>query len=223
MGRSWLGANVSAAMGTVLGAEGNLAEAERELATAENLYRDDVPTIHHVWLLVLITRVRIRRGRLDRAAEALSSAREALIELPDAGVLPALVGEVERELALAGDRASTGAVLEAPSEAELAVLRLLVTDLSTREIAEHLFLSANTVRSHPGSFTGSSAPTHVRGDRASERDGPAGRNVIAWVIRPRTRDARDADHATRSDVSRRPALIQRSAPFSLGPAAELTR
>ena len=45
-------------------------------------------------------------------------------------------------------RASTGAVLEAPSEAELAVLRLLATDLSTREIGEQLFLSANTVRSH---------------------------------------------------------------------------
>jgi LuxR family maltose regulon positive regulatory protein len=31
---------------------------------------------------------------------------------------------------------------------ELAVLRLLTTDLFTREIAERLFLSQNTIRSH---------------------------------------------------------------------------
>ena len=148
MSRSWLGASASAAMGIVLGAEGKLAEAERELATAEHFFRDDVPTMHHAWLLVQIAQVRTRRGRLDRAAEALSLVRDALVELPDAGALPGLVVEVERELALAGERASTGAVLEAPSQAELAVLRLLATDLSTREIGEHLFLSANTVRSH---------------------------------------------------------------------------
>ena len=146
--RSWLGANVSAAMGVVLAAEGELAEAERELATAEHFFRDDVPTIHHAWLLVLIARVRARRGRLDQAYEALRLARETLVELSDAGVLPGLVAEVEDELARASERASAGAVLEAPSEAELAVLRLLATDLSTREIGEQLFLSANTVRSH---------------------------------------------------------------------------
>ena len=146
--RSWLGANVTAAMGAVLEAEGEPAEAERELATAEHFFRDDVPTVHHTWLLVLLARVRAHRGRLERAVEALRFAREALVEIPDGGVLPGLVAEVERELELAGARAGTGAVLEAPSEAELAVLRLMATDLSTREIGEHLFLSPNTVRSH---------------------------------------------------------------------------
>ena len=146
--RSWLGANVAAAMGVVLAAEGELREAAHEFATAERFFRDDVPTIHHAWLLVQIARLHARRGRLDQAGEALRPAREALVEIPDPGVLPELVAEVERELALASDRASTGAVLEAPSEAELAVLRLMATDLSAREIGEHLFLSPNTVRSH---------------------------------------------------------------------------
>ena len=146
--RSWLGAHVSAAMGVVLAAEGDLAEAERELATAAHFFHDEVPTTHEAWLLALIASVRARRGRLDHAEEALRAAREALAELPDAGVVPGLVAEAEHELAVASDRASTGAVLEAPSEAELAVLRLLATDLSTREIAEELFVSANTVHSH---------------------------------------------------------------------------
>ena len=148
MSRSWLGANVSAAMGVVLEAEGQLAEAEHELATAEHFFRDSEPTLHHAWLLVRIARVRARRGRLDHAAEALRLAREALVELPDAGVLPGLAKDVERELAQANERAGTGAVLETPSEAELAVLRLLATDLSSREIGEQLFLSPNTVHSH---------------------------------------------------------------------------
>ena len=43
---------------------------------------------------------------------------------------------------------SGGEMLEPPSEAEFEVLRLLVTDLSNREIGERLFVSPNTIRSH---------------------------------------------------------------------------
>ena len=127
--RSWIGANVSAAMGVVLSAEGDVETAERELATAEHFFRDDVPTIHHTWLLVLLARVRTRRARLDRATETLRIAREALTELPDAGVLPGLADEVERELAAATERAEADDdVVEAPSGAELAVLKLIAEE-----------------------------------------------------------------------------------------------
>ena len=146
--RSWLGANAGMAMGTVLEREGRLAEAEREFTSAEHFLRDDVPTVHYAWLLLLMARVRVARGRLGRAAEAMSLAAEALAELSDAGVIGGLMTQVERELGLAEARACTGAVLEAPSEAELAVLGPLVANLSTREIGQRLFLSDNTVRSH---------------------------------------------------------------------------
>ncbi len=146
--RSWLGANVSAARGCILAAEGSLAEAEHELATAEHFFRDEVATLHQAWLLVLIARVRVGRGRLDDAETTLRSARQALDDLTDGGRVLELADEVERELETAKARALGGEMLEAPSEAELAVLRLLATDMSTREIGEHLFLSANTVRSH---------------------------------------------------------------------------
>ncbi len=39
-------------------------------------------------------------------------------------------------------------MLERPSEAEQAVLRLLATNLSARQIGGQLYLSPNTVRSH---------------------------------------------------------------------------
>ena len=146
--RSWLGANASAALGAVLAAEGDLVEAERELATAEHLFRDEVPTLHHTWVLVSLARVQIRRGRLNEAEATLRIAREALDDLTDSGTVSALADEVEREVKSASDRASSGEVLEPPSAAELDVLLLLVTDLSTREIGERLFLSPNTIRSH---------------------------------------------------------------------------
>ena len=146
--RSWLGANASAALGSVLAAEGRLAEAEHELASAERFFRDEVATLHHTWLLVLLARVRLRRGRLPEAEATLRSAREELGELIDSGPVPALAHEVQRELEAASGHASTGELIDPPSAAELAVLRLLASDLSTREIGERLFLSPNTVRSH---------------------------------------------------------------------------
>ncbi|MGZ4331279.1 MAG: LuxR C-terminal-related transcriptional regulator [Solirubrobacteraceae bacterium] len=146
--RSWLGANASAALGSVLAAEGSLVEAEQHLASAERFFRDEVATLHHTWLLVLLARVRLRRGRLGEAESTLRSAREALGELVDSGLVPPLAGEVQRELEAATGRAAGGEVLDAPTGAELAVLRLLATDLSMREIGERLFLSPNTIRSH---------------------------------------------------------------------------
>jgi LuxR family transcriptional regulator, maltose regulon positive regulatory protein len=148
LSRSWLGANAAAALGVVLIAEGRYLEAERELAYAERVFRDEVATLQHTWLLVLLARVRCRRGRLDEAESAARSAREALDELAEAGWVASLVVEVEREIEQARGRARSGEILEVPTEAELAVLRLLATDLSAREIGGQLFLSPNTVRSH---------------------------------------------------------------------------
>jgi LuxR family transcriptional regulator, maltose regulon positive regulatory protein len=146
--RSWLGANAAAALGAVLARERKLAEAERELAYAEHYFRDEVATVHHAWLLVLLAGVRERRGHLDEAEATLRAAREALEELVDTGRLPSLADDVGRRLETAKVRAGSGALLEPPSKAELAVLGLLTTDLSTRQIAERLFLSPNTIQTH---------------------------------------------------------------------------
>jgi LuxR family maltose regulon positive regulatory protein len=146
--RSWLGANAATAVGAVLAGEGDLAGAEREFSYAERFFRDEVATVHHARLLVRLGDVRCRRGRLDEAAAALRQAREALAELGDSGTVPLVAAEVETDLEHARRQAGDGEILEAPSQAELAVLRLLATDLSVRQIAGKLFVSANTVRSH---------------------------------------------------------------------------
>jgi LuxR family maltose regulon positive regulatory protein len=129
-------------------AEGKLVEAERELAYAAQFFRDEVPTVHHAWVLALIAQVSCRRGRLDAAESTLRDAHEAIAAFPDTGIVAGLAARVERELAEARDRARKGTVGELPSDAELAVLRLLASDLSTRQIGASLYLSPNTVRSH---------------------------------------------------------------------------
>ena len=146
--RSWLGANASAALGAVLASEGKLADAEHELVYAERYFRDEIATVPHAWLLILLAGVRTQRGRLDKADATLQAARKALEELTDSGRLPSLAAAVEHELDTATARAGTGEMLEPPSNAELAVLRLLAGELSTREIGERLFVSSNTIRSH---------------------------------------------------------------------------
>jgi LuxR family maltose regulon positive regulatory protein len=146
--RTWLGANAATALGAVLAGEGDLAGAEREFSSAERFLRDEVATVHHARLLARLGGIRCRRGRLDEAAAALRQARDALAELGDSGTVPLFVAEVETALERARRQASNGEILEVPSHAEFAVLRLLATDQSAREIAGELFLSANTVRSH---------------------------------------------------------------------------
>jgi len=148
LSRSWLGANAAAALGVVLLRERSYRDAERELAFAERVFRDEIATLQHTWLLVLLARVRCRRGRLDEAENTLRSAREAMDELADVGWVALLAVEVERELERARGRATSGEILEPPTQAELAVLRMLGSDLSVRQIGEQLFLSPNTVRSH---------------------------------------------------------------------------
>jgi LuxR family transcriptional regulator, maltose regulon positive regulatory protein len=150
--RSWLGANVSAALGGAFAAGGRLADAEHELGHAERFFREEVASVHHVWLLALLARVRVGRGRLHEAEAALESARSELAELRDGGQVPELVETVARELCSAKRRASDNELVEAPSRAELAVLRLLASDRSVRQIGEELFLSFNTVRSHTRSI-----------------------------------------------------------------------
>jgi LuxR family transcriptional regulator, maltose regulon positive regulatory protein len=146
--RSWIGANAAVAIGAVLNGEGDLAGAEREFASADRFFSDEVATVHHARLLVRLADVRCRRGRLDEADATLRRAREAIAELGDSGTIPSLASDVETQLEQARRQASCGEILEPPTDAELAVLRLLETDLSSRQIGAELFLSPNTVRSH---------------------------------------------------------------------------
>ena len=146
--RSWLGSIAAEALSAVLAGEGDLAGAERELAYADRFYDDELATVQHAHLLVRLADIRRRRGRLVEAESTLSLAREELADLGDSGTVPSLAHKTEHELAEARRRASGGELLVRPSDAELAVLRMLSTNLTARQIGDQLYLSPNTVRSH---------------------------------------------------------------------------
>ena len=63
-------------------------------------------------------------------------------------MLTELVARVERRLRLLPNRAARTPYDEDLSERELAVLRLLATDLTQREIGAALYVSFNTVKTH---------------------------------------------------------------------------
>jgi len=127
---------------------GRLDEAEREALRGEHLRRSPQPTVGHAHALLVLAQVCVARSRLERAARELERAQRAIAEFPDPGRLPAIAATVEHDLTTA--RANTGnhRIVEAPSPAELAVLRCLATGLSRREIGAKLYISLNTVKTH---------------------------------------------------------------------------
>ena len=138
------------ALGQVLLESGDVAEAERHLERAEVLRRASRPTLEHVHALLQLARARLARGRLQLASAELGAALEELDSFSDAGLLTGLAEEVKESL---NDALATAKrPVEPPTASELPVLRLLATDLTQRQIAQELYLSHNTVKTHSRSL-----------------------------------------------------------------------
>ena len=125
--------------------EQRLPHAERALARAIAM-RPGLLGPLEAWMHVELGELRAARGQVDLAFKALAAADEILAGCRDAGMVSGLARAAAAALEAA--RRGTPAPAEAPSPAERAVLDLLPGPLSTRQIAEALFLSPNTVRSH---------------------------------------------------------------------------
>ena len=134
------------ALASALAASGRLREAEREAERGELLRRQPESSVPHAHALLVLAGIRTRRGELTRAARDVALAREAIAGFTDPGSLPVLLAAVEGALEEASAGAAAHRPTEDPSEAELAVLRLLASDLSLREIGDRLFRSRNTVK-----------------------------------------------------------------------------
>lgn len=122
------------------------AEAEREFQRAEALLKAPEPRLDHAQTLLFLAQAHISRGKLSLATSELGLATEQLAAFTDAGYLPMLARDVQDRLNAAQEGRQHE--LEPPSPAEWAVLRLMESDLSQRAIADQLFLSQNTVKTH---------------------------------------------------------------------------
>jgi LuxR family maltose regulon positive regulatory protein len=137
-----------AALGQAMAHRGRLAEADAALAHGLRLRRAHagLSSWGTIPLLLVFAPVRHALGDGEGARTLLDEARAIAGGDPDAGYLR---GRIAR-CAEAMDHGRRRFILagEPLSEAELAVLRLLPTALSRRDIGQQLFLSLNTVKSH---------------------------------------------------------------------------
>ena len=181
--RSWLGAVAYAASGRVHAAEGKLADAERELVYAEPFFRDELSTVHHAWLLLLLARVRCQPRSPERgergAAPCAPRARRAR-RLRDAAAPRVRLSSV-----------SSTWPTPAPSRARCSSDRARQSSrcsgcwhpscrLATSE--RQLFLSAEHCSdAHPRDLPEARRELSRRGGGASDRARLAGRRVITQV------------------------------------------
>jgi LuxR family transcriptional regulator, maltose regulon positive regulatory protein len=134
------------ALGRALAHQGELAEAEAQLERALDLFGVDSMLVHRAFGLLVLASVRHGRGDLPAARALVEQARELVEGFADPGMLPALLEQTEEAL---GSRPRRRVQVAAPlTERELAVLHLLASRLSNREIGRELYVSVNTIRSH---------------------------------------------------------------------------
>jgi LuxR family maltose regulon positive regulatory protein len=151
--RAYYGAAMAhIAQGALFAQHDELTGAEEELVRGVELARRGDAKFELVYGLTAYARLKAAHGDRRRSAELLHEARAELQACVDPGVLTQLVADVERQVRVKTRPTSPRAYANELSDRELAVLRLLRTDLTQREIAEHLYLSFNTVKTHTKSI-----------------------------------------------------------------------
>jgi LuxR family transcriptional regulator, maltose regulon positive regulatory protein len=134
------------ARGRVLAEKGNLEEAQKELEDALRTRRQLPGLSPWPTLVGLLALAPVLAGRGDRAGAraVLAEARTILDAYPDAGMLPDLLELQERKLRVR--KAREGQLDGELTERELEVIGLLDGQLTTRQMAESLYVAPSTVR-----------------------------------------------------------------------------
>lgn len=135
-----------AARGILLERKGVLDGADAAYARAALLAGRSHFTLDLVHALLLRAALKRRRRDYAGARELTREARLALATCPDPGARAERLARTERSLG--GAREATQAADGELSERELAVLRLLASEPSQREIGAELYVCFNTVKTH---------------------------------------------------------------------------
>lgn len=145
---------VHSGRGRLLELRGETEAAGTEYARAIELARRGGRRLDLAQALLALAELERRRRRYDAARSLAREARGVLAMCPDPGKLAGFLARIERALQLTpGRRPAPELVADAElSEREIAVLRLLASDLSQREIGAELYVSLNTVKGHTKSI-----------------------------------------------------------------------
>jgi ATP/maltotriose-dependent transcriptional regulator MalT len=130
--------------------QGRLAEAAEEAARGVELARRGAGQVELGYALLALAEIRHAQGDADQARALLLESRRTVDGCADPGILAGLVAAAEHRAEVARRR-RVGAATSADerlTERELAVLRLLPSGMSQREIGAALYLSQNTVKTH---------------------------------------------------------------------------
>jgi LuxR family transcriptional regulator, maltose regulon positive regulatory protein len=130
--------------------QGRTGEAVEEAERGLELARRGAGLVELCYAILQLAGLRRRQGDLEAARALVAESRRRLDGCADPGMLAGLVAAAERSVAPAGPRRPTAAPAagERLTERELAVLRLLPSGMTQREIGATLFLSENTVKTH---------------------------------------------------------------------------
>jgi LuxR family transcriptional regulator, maltose regulon positive regulatory protein len=134
------------ALGRALAGDGKLEEAKEELESAYSARRSLPGLSPWPTLVGLLALAPVRASRGDRAGArmVLAEAQGILEDNPDAGMFPELLERQERKLRARKTR--EGQLDGELTEREHDVIRLFGGELSTRQMAESLYVAPSTVR-----------------------------------------------------------------------------
>jgi LuxR family transcriptional regulator, maltose regulon positive regulatory protein len=149
LGEHWATTMSHVARGKVLEQRGRLAAAAAEIGRGVELASAGVASIEIGYSLLSLAQVRHDLGDHDGARTLAQGARRVVEQCSDPGVLVRMLAQTERRLRVRRDGDAAAAEL---TDRELAVLRLLDSELSQREIGSALYVSLNTVKTHTKSI-----------------------------------------------------------------------
>jgi LuxR family maltose regulon positive regulatory protein len=146
----WICTSAHIARGRLFRHDRRPTEARAELERAVGLARRGAGLVEWCYALAALAELLLELGDRRAARELVVKARELLARCPDPGTLaPRLVEQAEGALRLVVDLSGAlPVVIDELTAREQAVLGLLPTGLSAREIGDELGISRDTVKTH---------------------------------------------------------------------------
>jgi LuxR family transcriptional regulator, maltose regulon positive regulatory protein len=149
LGEHWATSMARVVQGRALSQRGQIDEAGAAIERGAELSRDGVAALETGYALLSQAEAAQLAGDRATAAALAAEARGIVERCADPGILTEMLARTGRRLHLS-QRPRSGAAdaRDEMTERELAVLQLLPSELSQREIGAALYLSLNTIKTH---------------------------------------------------------------------------